>query len=109
MKNSALDYPVGRSDAHISIEPVNRDGVVWMIFYIPDNKMLFDELFLQKEEIEEKLGYETEWNRLEGKKAARIQRNIPGLNFDDHSNYESLMNEIIDEALKIRDVFKIFI
>lgn len=31
---------------------------------------------------------------------------IPGLNFDDHSNYNELMNQTIDAAVKLRDTFK---
>jgi len=100
---------VGRSDAHISIELINKEGFVYVNFYIPDNKSLFDELYTCKDEIEEKLGFKMEWDRLNGKKASRIKYGIPGLNFDDHSNYETLLNKIIDVALMIRDVFKSYI
>ena len=100
---------VGRSDAHISIDLVNKDDLVCLNFYIPDNKNLFDSLYAHKEEIESELGFEMEWDRLDGKKAARIKHNIKGLNFDDHSNYDALMNEIIDISVKMRNVFKRFI
>ena len=59
-----------------------------------------------KEEIENQLGFELIWDRLDNKKASRIKHTIPGLNFDDHSNYDKLMNQIIDIAVKMRDVFK---
>lgn len=103
------DIAVGSSEAHIAIDLVNKDGNVVVEFYISDNKDLFDSLFTQKDEIEEKLGLSLAWDRLDGKKASRIKHYIDGLDFDDHSNYESLMNEIIDVAVKMRNVFKKYI
>lgn len=100
---------VGTSEAHISVELVNKEEVVGMKMYIPDNKEFFDKLYAHKDEIEKKLGYEMEWNRLDGKKASHIKHTIPGLNFDDHSNYDELMNEIIDDAVNIREAFKDFL
>lgn len=46
------------------------------------------------------------WDRLDGKKAARIKHNIPGLDFNNTSNYPQLMSEIIDQVIRMRDVFK---
>lgn len=31
---------------------------------------------------------------------------IPGLDFDDHSNYDTLMNEAIDKIIDFSKVFK---
>ena len=47
-----------------------------------------------------------EWRRLDDKKASRIMHKIYGLNFDDHSNYGELMNEMIDKAVKFISAFK---
>lgn len=74
--------------------------------YINDNKDLFDSLVGKKDEIEDNLGFTMTWDRLDGKKASRIKHYITGLNFDDHSNYDELMNHVIDVAVKMRDVFK---
>jgi len=103
------DVAIGTSEAHIAINLVNKDGIIVVEVYINDNKELFDSLYSNKDEIEEKLGLELIWDRLNGKKAARIKHAIPGLNFDDHSNYDSLMNQSIDTAIKMRDVFKKYI
>lgn len=103
------DVAIGTSEAHIAINLVNKDGIIVVEVYINDNKELFDSLYSNKDEIEEKLGLELIWDRLNGKKAARIKQAIPGLNFDDHSNYDSLMNQSIDTAIKMRDVFKKYI
>lgn len=97
---------MGTSDAHIAIDLINKDGRIVVECYINDNKNLFDTLSDNKEEIEGALGFELIWDRLDGKKASRIKYRIDGLNFDDHSNYNELMNQTIDVAVKMRDTFK---
>ena len=103
------DIAIGTSDAHVSLTIVNREHVVGVELYIPDNKGLFEKLYLQKEEIDEKLGLHPDWQRLDGKKAARILYRMPGLDFEDHSNYDSLMNEMIDKASLFAKVFKKYV
>ena len=100
---------MGTSDAHITIDLVNKDKRIVVECYISDNKDLFDTLIDNKEEIEEELGFKLIWDRLDGKKASRIKYRIDGLNFDDHSNYNALMNQTIDIAVKMRDTFKKYI
>lgn len=100
------DVAVGTSEAHIAIDLVNKDGNIVVELYINDNKDLFDSLVGKKDEIEDNLGFTMTWDRLDGKKASRIKHYITGLNFDDHSNYDELMNHVIDVAVKMRDVFK---
>ena len=103
------DIAIGTSDAHVSLTLVNKDGCVGVELYISDNKDLFDKLYSQKDEIEEKLGLSPDWQRLDGKKASRVLYRMPGLNFDDHSNYDQLMNEMIDKAVLFASVFKKYI
>ena len=103
------DVAIGTSDAHISLTLVNKDGCVGVELYINDNKDLFDKLYLQKDEIESKLAVPLDWQRLDGKKASRIMHRIPGLNFDDHSNYDLLINSMIDKAILFSDVFKKYV
>lgn len=47
-----------------------------------------------------------DWQRLDTAKASRILYRINGLNFDDHSNYDSLIDEAIDKVIKMRSIFK---
>ena len=100
------DVALGTSEAHIAINLVNKDGTIVVEVYINDNKELFDTLYGNREDIEEQLGISLIWDRLDNKKASRIKKMIPGLNFDDHSNYDALMNQTIDLVIKMRDVFK---
>lgn len=100
------DFSVGSSKAHITITLVNKEKRIGVEIYIDNDKNLFDYLYENKAEIEKNLGFKMEWNRLDNKKASRIKYYINGLNFDDHSNYEELMNQSIDVAIKLRDAFK---
>lgn len=100
---------IGTSDAHIDITLVNKDSVIGVELYITDNKDLFDKLYQKKDEIESDLGFKLDWRRLNNSKASRIVTFIKGLNFDNHSNYNELMNKTIDLAVLMRDTFKKYI
>lgn len=100
------DVAIGRSDAHISITLVNKDGTIGVELYVSDSKDLFDSLYEHKEEIESKLGFSMHWERLDDKKASRIKSYISGLNFNKQGNYPELMNQVIERVVKLRDVFK---
>ena len=73
--------------------------------YINNNKDIYDYLYNYKDNIEKKMEFCFEWHRLDDKKASRILYKLDGLNFDDHSNYPALMEEIIDRILKMKEVF----
>ena len=100
---------IGTSDAHIDITLVNKDSVIGVELYITDNKELFDKLYQKKAEIENDLGFKLDWRRLNNSKASRIVTYIKGLNFDDHSNYNELINKTTDLAVLMRDTFKKYI
>lgn len=97
---------IGTSQAFISVTLVNKEAFVGVELYINSNKVLFDKLYEEREKIEKELGFEVEWLRLDNSKASRILHKINGLNFDDHSNYDKLIEEAIDKAIAMRDVFK---
>lgn len=100
---------IGTSDAHIDITLVNKDSVIGVELYITDNKEFFDKLYQRKDEIENDLGFKLDWRRLNNSKASIIVTFIKGLNFDDHSNYNELINKTIDLAVLMRDTFKKYI
>jgi hypothetical protein len=100
---------IGTSEAHIDITLVNKDSLIGVELYITNNKELFDKLYERKEDIESDLGFKLDWRRSDNSKASRIVYRIKGLNFDDHSNYNELMNKTIDLAVLMRDTFKKYI
>ena len=100
---------IGSSQCAISIDLVNKEHKIRVGLWISNSKELFDSLFLQKAEIEEKIGFELDWDRLDGKKASVVCTTIPGLNFNKQDNYHELMNKTIDMVLSFRSAFKPFI
>lgn len=97
---------LGTSEAHISITLVNKTNSIGIEVYINDNKELFDKLYSESESIQNKLGFNMDWQRLDDKKASRIIYYIDGLDFNNHENYDELINKVIDKVIAIRDAFK---
>lgn len=100
---------IGSSACYISITLVNSSSYVGVELTIPDNKELFDSLYKKKEEIDNKIGFAMEWERLDEKKASKIIHKIDGLDFDNHDNYLPLMDEIIKKVIVLREVFKKYV
>ena len=100
---------IGISGAHVALDLVNKENCVVVELYISDDKELFDRLYENKEEIEGKMGLSLDWRRLNDRKASRILYKIDGLDFDDHSNYSELMNEMMDKGLLFVNVFKKYV
>lgn len=103
---SWYNIAVGTSEAKISVSLVNKDSYVGVELYIYDNKALYDKLYAEREIIENELAFDVDWQRLDNAKASRILSKIDGLNFDDHSNYDYLIEEAINKVIKMREVFK---
>lgn len=100
------DVALGTSEAKISITLVNKTNSIGIEIYINDNKELFDKLHSLSEKIQNELGFSMDWQRLDNKKASRIIYYIGGLDFDNHENYDELINEVMDKVIAIRDVFR---
>lgn len=100
---------IGSSACYISITLVNSSSFVGVELTIPDNKDLFDSLYEKKDEINDKIGFDMEWERLDEKKACKIIHKIDDLDFDNHDNYPVLMDEVIKKVVILRDVFKKYV
>ncbi len=100
---------IGSSKCYISIDLVNKEHKIRIGLWINNNKEMFDYLYNNREEIEEKIGLGLDWDRLEGKKAAVICTNIPGLDFKKQDNYSELMNKSIDLVVSFRAAFAPYI
>lgn len=100
---------IGKAGVSVLISLINSKNKISVEVRIDDDKELFDRLAEKASEIEEKLGFKMKWNRLNNKKASRILSYIPGLNFDDKTNYPILMNEIIDKVIVIKKVFQTYL
>lgn len=107
--NNWYDVATGTRSAPITITLVNKESKIGVELYISDDKELFDRLLENKNLIEDELGFKLDWQRLDNSKNSRIRYYIDGLDFDNHSNYDELINKTIDLAVVMRDVFKKYI
>ena len=99
------DVAMGTSKAHVSVTLVNKDGYVGVQLYIAEDKQLFDSLYELREEIGKRFDFDLEWRRLSGK-CSRVMSKIEGLDFEKQDNYDKLINDAIDRATLMRDVFR---
>ena len=106
-----MNIAIGRSHFHVALLINTRENKATVQMYMTEDsdKIYFDALEKNREEAENAIGTKLEWRRLDGKKASRIKHYIPGLNFDDHSNYDLLINNMIDKAILFSDVFKKYV
>lgn len=100
------DVAIGTSEACISITLVNKSNNIGVELHINDNKALFDSLYIISDDIHEELGFILDWQRLDNKKGARAIYYIDGLNFDNHDNYDDLINQTIEKVVVLKKVFK---
>lgn len=103
--NYWYNVAIGSTSCRIGIHLLNNESRIRICIYIPESKELYDEFLRHKDEIEKELGYSLEWNRMDDSKSSMVSKYINGLNFNNHSNYKELMNEIIDAVIELRKVF----
>ena len=94
---------VGSSQCYISIDLVNKEHIVRVGLWIPENKDLYDMFYSHKTEIEKAFGEPFNWYRLDDKKGAGFSVRIPGLNFNKQDNYPELINQAIEKTVKLRN------
>lgn len=100
------DVSIGRSDCHISLTVLSRDGKVGCELYIPGSKELFRQFLSNKEQIEKELALPEplEWMELPAKKASRIRAVYP-CEFSDQKTWAAVFGWLIDTAVKFKRVF----
>ena len=103
------DVAIGSSSSHISIELINKEKHVRIGLYMVDDKEYFDKLFANKDTIETQLGIKLEWQRECSGNVSRVKYKLPGLDYDNNSNYDELINKSIDIAANMQKVFKKYI
>ena len=96
---------IGSSQCYISIDLINKENRIRVGLWISDNKDLFDKLYMQKAQVESSIPFELVWDRLDSKKASVVCTYISDFDFEHKSNYDQLMNQIIDYVIEFRKVF----
>lgn len=103
------DVAVGSSKCHVEIDLVNKQSFIRVNMIIPESKEQYDNFLNHKSEIENSIGYPLTWYDGDGKKLFSIYTRIEGLDFNNKSNYDQLMEECISKAVEFRKAFKPFL
>lgn len=95
---------IGKSGSKVVLKVNTREEELACSLYIRDDKEWFDELYEQKEEIEEKIGASLDWQRLDEKKASRIML-AKDFTFEDEERWPEYFAWLKDKADKFKQVF----
>jgi hypothetical protein len=70
------------------------------------NKKTFDILYANKDEIENKLGVNLEWERMDNKVTSRIKWQINDVSLYDNEDHQKMIDFLIKSMIKMQNVFK---
>lgn len=103
-----FDVSIGTSQAHLSLTTNSLEKRVAVEVYIPNNKLLFANLFEQREAIEQQLGMTVDWRELPERKTSRIVVEHPG-DSADPDQQPGLVQWMVETADQFSRVFPAFI
>lgn len=95
---------IGDSGAKVALTVNTRDQALGCELYIKDDKGWFDNLYEEKEDIEEKIGSSLDWQRLDDKIASRIKL-AKSFNFEDHDQWTDYFKWLKEQAQQFKQVF----
>jgi len=95
---------IGTSKARINLIRFSRTNSVTVDLWIPNDKSIFDKLYVHKNEIEVETGIRFNWNRLDDKKGSsiRIEENF---SLPKESNLSEEFEWIMNAAMKMKAAF----
>lgn len=108
-KDHWYNFAIGTTICDLCMDLVNKEHFIRIKLNIFDNKTQYDYFYEHRSEIEESIGAQLIWDRIDGKKASWISYKIDGLDYKNKSNYRTIMNESIDMLIKMRDAFKPYV
>jgi len=76
---------------------------------IENNKSIFNQLYEHKNMIEEKFGESLDWQKLEGKRACRIKKQITIGGYRDEDKWTEIQELMIDNMIKLEQSMRPFI
>jgi hypothetical protein len=104
-KNTTLSN-FNRSACHLAIDLKEASHQIRLSYYIPDDKSIFDRLYAKRGEIERAAGFTLDWNRCDDKQCSYISCIISGLDFNNTSNYASLIAEAVNKMRKMKSAIE---
>lgn len=74
-----------------------------------ENKSIFDSLYQNREAIENTFGEPLDWQRLDGKRACRIRKEITAGGYRDNEKLSGIQDDMIDKMIRLSKALKPFI
>ncbi len=112
-RKASMDHwyslPIGTSQCHLSIAVISKKKKIRIEVHIPDNKELYDNFVDNKDEIENRFGEKLNWDRLDGKKASRIEKYLTGFNLYKTETHKEFAVKSIVIIEKFKHAFEPFI
>lgn len=99
---------VGSSKCNIQIDLVNKYNFIRINMIVLESKEQYDNFLKHKTEIENSIGYPLTWNDGKGKKQFSIYTSIEGLDFNNKTNYDLLIEECISKVVEFKKAFEKF-
>lgn len=103
-----MDYsyrvPLGSSHYRIDIELQKKRKIMDVCLWLLDDKKYYYKLLEHKDEIEKAVQCEVNWYPLDKAKSSAVSAVIPGLDFENQTNYPELMNKAIDVTIAMMNV-----
>lgn len=100
-----MTLSVGSSACAISLAQVRKYNHLIVEWYISDDKDLYHKFYSYKDEIENEMGINLEWNELPNKKASRILV-YKTVDFDNKEDWTKQFDWMINMAIKMKRSFK---
>lgn len=70
------------------------------------NKIRFDQLYRDKDEIEKEFGARLNWDRLDNRRACRISIKFKGIGLKDKDKWDDLQNKMVDAMVRLEKAFR---
>lgn len=83
-----------------------KNGLGRDIFEIEQNKALFDFLFSRKSSIEETMGTQLIWSRMDDNKASKIHISLPGVDISKDTDWPRMTKFHVDASKGLYRAFK---
>ncbi|MDP8211673.1 MAG: DUF4268 domain-containing protein [Candidatus Zapsychrus exili] len=89
--NYAITYKHGQVELYIDRGKENNE----------ENKKIFDELYSQKNEIENDFGGKLKWERLDDRRASRISKRFDYAGLNDKEEWDKLQDDMIEGMIRL--------
>jgi hypothetical protein len=73
------------------------------------NKSIFNQLYEHKDVIEEKFGEPLDWQKLQGKRACRIKKQIAIGGYRDEDKWYEIQDQMVDYMIKLEQSLRPYI